>query len=175
MEKEKLSIRELTADDIDSINNYWHDSDASYLHAMGVDVQKLPGKDNFKNMLLNQLATPIEQKTAYCIIWQCDGEAIGHSNTNPTRYGEEAFMHLHVWKPENRRKGWGTELVRLSVAHFFEKLKLKRLYCQPHAHNPAPNILMQKAGFKLKKEYVTTPGSINYEQPVKLWLLTKED
>lgn len=39
--------------------------------------------------------------------------------------------------------------------------------------NPAPNKTLKKAGFELVKEYVTTPGPINFEQPVKLWCLSE--
>ena len=31
---------------------------------------------------------------------------------NQIKFGERAFMHLHLWNPENRRKGIGSELVQ---------------------------------------------------------------
>ena len=68
----------------------------------------------------------------------------------------------------------GLELVKLTLPHFFEKLKLRKLYCEPYALNPAPNKTLARAGFELMKEYTTTPGPLNFEQPVKLWQMTRK-
>ncbi|MUV02499.1 hypothetical protein GN157_02150 [Flavobacterium rakeshii] len=57
----------------------------------------------------------------------------------------------------------------MSTAAYFNNLKLKKLYCQPNAFNPSPNKTLEKAGFRFVKEYITTPGSITFEQAVKLW------
>jgi len=40
--------------------------------------------------------------------------------------------------------------------------------------NPAPHKTLEKAGFHLAKEYTTVPGSINFEQQVKQWLITRQ-
>jgi RimJ/RimL family protein N-acetyltransferase len=126
-------------------------------------------------MLLEQLNSPIEQKRAYCIIWEEDGKPIGHSNTNPTFYGKEATMHLHLWNNETRQKGTGTQLLKLTLPLFFENLKLRNLVCEPYALNPAPNKTLEKAGFTLVKKYITTPGFLNFEQPVMRWELSEEN
>ena len=170
-----LSVREIQISDVPNFISYWFDSDPPYLYNMGVDINKMPSREEFHQMLLEQLNTPIEQRKSYCIIWEHNGEAIGHSNTNPTIYGEEAKMHLHIWSQSERKKGMGTELLKLSVHHFFEKLKLKTLWCEPYALNTAPNKTLEKAGFKLVKEYVTIPGFVCYEQPVKQWVMSFED
>jgi [ribosomal protein S5]-alanine N-acetyltransferase len=169
-----LSVRELQLKDIEPLCNYWFKASEQHLLAMGVDIKKLPSREVFTLMLNEQLNTPIEQKKAYCIIWQNDGKAIGHSNTNPTKYGEEATMHLHLWENGTRKKGMGTELLKMTLKRFFEDLKLKKINCEPYALNPAPNKTLEKAGFTFIKEYLTIPGSLNFEQPVRRWELTRE-
>jgi RimJ/RimL family protein N-acetyltransferase len=169
-----LSIREIQHQDIDLICNYWLNSSESHLLGMGVDVKKVPSREVLTLMLNDQLNAPIQQKKAYCIIWENEGKAIGHSNTNPTKYGEEATMHLHLWNSESRKKGMGAELLKMTLKRFFEDLKLKKLYCEPYALNPAPNRTLEKAGFTFVREYITIPGSLNFEQPVRRWELTKE-
>lgn len=141
---------------------------------MGVDVSKMINRETFEERLSSQFSLPIEQRNAYCIIWEVDGKPVGHCNSNPTKFGDEANMHLHVWKSEFRKKGLGLLFLEMTLPIFFQKLKLERLYCEPYALNPAPNRTVEKAGFKLEREYVTTPGSFNFEQPVKRWFLTKE-
>jgi RimJ/RimL family protein N-acetyltransferase len=83
-------------------------------------------------------------------------------------------MHLHLWNSETRGKGIGCELVKLTLPYFFEKLKLKDLYCEPYALNPAPNNTIQKAGFEFVNEHITMPGAFNFEQRVRKWHLSYE-
>lgn len=175
MPETQLTVRELQETDIDFIASYWMQAEPAALLAMGADQNKMPSRDQFIHMLQGQLKLPLEQKRSYCLIWEANGSPIGHCNTNPTVFGEEAFMHLHLWHKEVRNRNLGTRLVQLSLRHFFEKLQLKRLFSEPYALNPAPNKTLEKAGFRLEKEYVTTPGSLNFEQPVKRWILTRED
>ena len=174
MNKPILSVRELRQSDIGDLVNYWHTASESYLQGMGADKTKLPSREEFVQSLTNHINTPIEQRISYCVIWEVDGKPAGHSNTNPTKYGEDAFMHLHLWNSGQRQKGLGAELVKLTLPYYFNKLRLKKLYSEPYALNPAPNKTFQKLGFELVKEYITIPGYLNFQQPVKQWLMTRE-
>jgi RimJ/RimL family protein N-acetyltransferase len=169
-----LSIREMQVSDIPRIADYWLHAEAPFLLGMGVDVNKLPSREQLTNTLTEQIKKPIETKRAFCLIWLMDEQPVGHTNTNPTWYGKEAYMHLHIWKTDLRQKGLGAAFIQLSLPVYFEKLRLKKLYCEPYALNPAPNKTIEKAGFVLEKEYITIPGSLNFEQPVKRWVLTLE-
>ncbi|MDF2437503.1 MAG: hypothetical protein K0Q95_1879 [Bacteroidota bacterium] len=171
---DELSVRELTETDISLIADYWLTADSSFLEGMGVDLNKLPSRGELSNMLLMQLQTPLVHKRSFCMIWELNGNPVGHSNVNPMQFGEEATMHLHLWKNAERKRGMGSELVRLTLPHFFEKLQLKKLISEPYALNPAPNKTLEKVGFEFVKEYITIPGSLNFEQPVKRWEMTLE-
>ncbi len=164
-----LSVRELSAADIELIANYWFDASPAFLEGMGVDLAKLPTRIELTDMLREQLRQPVEQKKSYCLIWEVDGQAAGHSNINKIVFGEEAYMHLHLWQTGLRQKGLGTALVKLTIPHFFETYQLKTLYCEPYALNPAPNKTLAQAGFEFVGSYVTVPGWINFEQEVNLW------
>jgi RimJ/RimL family protein N-acetyltransferase len=169
-----LSVREMQLTDIPAVVNYWTTATDAHLTGMGVDLGKMPTAPQFAEMLAKNIQTPVNQRISCCVIWQVDGVAVGHSNTNPTRFGEQAFMHLHLWNSDSRRQGLGTGLVRLSLSYYFETLQLKRLFCEPYALNPAPNKTLARVGFEFVKEYVTTPGYINFEQPVKRWMMSRE-
>ena len=175
MPQPHLSVREIAEADIDAIINYWHNSDDTFLAGMGVDLAKIPAKEDMRMMLRSQLTQGYNEKQSYCIIWLEAGKAIGHSNINKIIFGEEAFMHLHIWDKAERKKGTGTVLIQLSLPYFFENLSLKKLYCEPYALNPAPNKTLKKAGFSFVKEYITIPGYLNFEQPVNLWEMRYED
>jgi RimJ/RimL family protein N-acetyltransferase len=174
MIEDALSIRELSLADFDIFSSYWLNADESHLANMGVDSKKLPGKEDFFKYWSSQLEIPIEHTLSYCIIWEKNNIPVGHSSTRPTNFGKEAYMHLHLWNSEERKKGIGFEFIKLTIPHYFEKLRLLDLYCEPYALNPAPNRLLEKAGFEFVKEYITIPGPFNFEQPVKLWKLCYE-
>jgi ribosomal-protein-alanine N-acetyltransferase len=169
-----LTVRELHTNDIPALVNYWMRASPDFLTGMGVDLAKLPSAKDFSERLNSQLLLPVDKRVSYCLIWELDGERVGHCNTNPTFFGNEAMMHLHMWNSENRGAGYGLEFVNLSLPHFFKTLQLKKLISEPYALNPSPNKTLNKAGFELVKEYTTVPGSLNFEQPVKRWELTVE-
>jgi len=167
-----LSAREIQQSDIEYIIQYWLTGDPAFLTGMGVDLDKMPSREEWVAMLTEQLAQPYPEKKSYCTIWLADNKAIGHCNVNKIKFGDEAYMHLHMWYPNLRKKGIGTQLVKMSLPYFFENLELKKIYSEPYALNMAPNKSLEKAGFIFIKEYLTTPGFLNFEQPVNLWELT---
>ena len=169
----QLEVRSMREEDIPHLVNYWTTANEAYLRGMGADIKKMPSPDQFHKMLHQQLHTRDQYKQAFATIWVVDGEACGHSNVNKIKYGEEAYMHLHLWKATNRKKGVGTELVKKSLALFFEHLKLQTVWCEPYALNSAPNRVLEKVGFEFIKSHITVPGSINFEQEVNRWKMDK--
>ena len=168
-----ITVRDIELKDIDLIANYWLESASDFLINMGVDLNKLPTRSGLRKMLTEQINTSITDKKSYALIWEFDGKQIGHSNVNGIEYGKQATMHLHLWKSNNRKKGIGTELIKKSLPFYFERLKIEKLICEPYALNPAPNKTLEKVGFEFVKKYRTIPGSLNFEQEVNRWELTK--
>ena len=170
-----LAVREIEHSDIEHIVKYWTESDPAFLRGMGVDLDKLPGRDQWVESLSRQIESDIEDKKAYALIWVVDDEPVGHCNVNQIEFGEHAHMHLHLWNRRFRKRGIGTELVRQSLPYFFERLQLKKLFCAPYALNLAPNKTLAKVGFKFLEQRKTTPGDINFEQVVNHWVMTRSD
>lgn len=168
-----LSVREIHQSDIPLIADYWLLSDPGFMKGMGVQQDKLLSREQWYQMLEEQLVLPYDQKQSYCIIWEIDGRPVGHSNANRIRYGQDAYMHLHLWNNIYRQKGSGSALVRMTLPYFFERLRLKTLYCEPYALNPAPNNTLPRLGFTFVRTHRTIPGPICFEQDVNLWALTE--
>lgn len=171
----QLSVREIQANDINLIISYWLDSDPDFMKSMGVDLSKIPNKEQWREMLSEQLNQPYKEKKSYCIIWLVDEIPVGHSNVNKIIFGKEAYMHLHIWNAGNRAKGFGIDFIKMTIPFFFKNIKLKTLYCEPYALNPAPNKTLEKIGFSFLKSYTCIPGWLNFEQEVNLWELTFND
>mgnify|MGYP000362622380 CR=1 FL=1 len=168
-----LDIREIELRDIQLIIDYWLKSDKNYLISLGVDLNKLPSENQINTMLTGQINTDLRRKQSYALIWEINNVAIGHCNVNNIKFGEEATMHLHIWRKKDRKKGVGFFLLNQSLEHFFKTLNLKKIICEPYAENNAPNRTLKKAGFKFIKSYKTIPGSLNFEQEVNRWEISK--
>jgi len=169
----KLFVRELREADIELLADYWSASDPYHLIGMGVDLQKVPPRSDLIAMLSTQLGLPLKGRQSHYTIWEVDCTPIGHCNVNKIRFGCDAYMHLHVWRSDQRRRGLGAPLVRESLRYFFGQLELEDLYCEPYALNPAPNALLAKTGFELIKQYTIVPGAINFKQPVNRWHMSR--
>lgn len=174
MMKSLLSVREMQVSDIPLIVQYWHQSDEQLLLQMGVDPFKIPPKQQLTDYLSIQLEKPISERQSFCIILEIDHTPIGHCNTNPTTFGKNATMHLHIWNAAARKSGNGIQLLQLTLPYFFDRLQLQYLISEPYALNEAPNRTLKKAGFDFIKTYTTVPGSLNFEQSVNQWMLTAE-
>ncbi|QEC66125.1 GNAT family N-acetyltransferase [Panacibacter ginsenosidivorans] len=127
MSNDLLTVREMKQDDIEAITNYWLSADNKYMEAMGVDIAKIPAREEWAAMLMEQLSHPVHEKKSYCIIWEINGAAVGHSNINKIQFAKEAYMHLHLWKKDIRAKGNGTAFVKMTLPYYFENYQLK--YC----------------------------------------------
>jgi len=175
MSDAQIDVKEASLQDIRLIADYWEKASDAYLESLGVDLSKRVSGDVLIDRLTIQHSLAYSDKQAYPVIWFVDNRPVGHCNINMISYGEEAHMHLHLWEPLLRRSGYGARLVKLSLPFFFENFKLQKIICEPYALNDAPNKTLEKVGFTFVKEYITVPGAINFEQPVKQWEITVDD
>ena len=171
---DKLSVRPWQIEDFDSIIDYFLKSDRDYLFSMRIDVSKLPSKDDWLKIMSSDFNKASENKQFYYIMWLLDGKAIGHSNINKIIFGQEAYMHLHVWDESRRKKGMGLAFLKKTLPYYFNTFHLKSLYCEPFAFNPAPNKALEKLGFDFIKSYETVPGWINLYQAVNRWSINEK-
>ncbi len=174
MQTNNLSVRAMRDDDIPLIVDYFLTAEPDFLQIMGVDQAKLPPRAEWLDMLYRNHEQSIEKKSFYYILWQMNDDPIGHSNINKIVWGQEAYMHLHLWRRDIRQHGMGEQFVRMTLPYYFDTFKLEVLYCEPSALNPAPNRTLEKIGFEFVKSYETIPGWINSLQTVNRWCLTKE-
>ena len=170
----KLCVREMKLEETEIIVNYFRQSTAEHLELLGVDPTRLPDPVRWREFCAHEYSQPIEQRKTLLVLWKLDGAAAGFSTADKIIYGQEAYMHLHMINPEQRKAGIGTACVKETAKIYFSSLKLQRLFCEPNAFNIAPNRTLQNAGFKYLKSHNTVPSPINYHQAVTRWVLEKE-
>ena len=171
----KLSTRELIESDIERIVDYFLNADIDFLKHMGADKLKLPERKPWINLIQAEYGKTYKEKEFYYIIWQIDGQPVGHSNINNIEFGKTAAMHLHLWENDSRRKGLAAEFLKSSIQDYFENFKLQKIICEIRIENTAPLKVLEKNGFELMRTYDTTPGWINYHQTVNRYELVKEN
>lgn len=167
------TVREMMDSEVDIIIEYFQSATPEHLEMLGVDPTRLPPVEPWRERLRRECTLPFDQRSVVPVIWLSDGRPIGFSTADKIRYGEQANMHLHVVDPERRHRGLGTECVRRTVDIYFERLKLKRLFCEPNAFNVPPNRTLQKAGFKYLKTHLIVPGPLNFHQAVTRWVIER--
>jgi RimJ/RimL family protein N-acetyltransferase len=168
----ELRVRPMGVEDLDVRIRYFHDATDEHLELLGVDRSKLGMLEAWRRQFENSLTLPVEQRTDYGLIWEADGDTAGFSTADRIAFGDQAYMHLHVLRAEDRRRGYGRELVRGSVRTYVELFESERLFCEPHAFNTAPNRALQAAGFTYVSTQRTTPAPLNVEQVTNLWVFT---
>ncbi|MGH7640960.1 MAG: GNAT family N-acetyltransferase [Candidatus Dormibacteria bacterium] len=151
--------------------DYFHNASDDHLRHLGVDRRLLPDRDSWLRFYRDDYALPIEDRLNYNLLWLLDDEVVGFSTADPIRFGEEAFMHLHILEPGQRHQGLGQHFVRLSARKYFRTLHLQRLFCEPNALNVAPNRTLQRAGFRYLFSHRVRPNPINFPQVTTRWVL----
>ncbi|MGH9043410.1 MAG: GNAT family N-acetyltransferase [Acidimicrobiales bacterium] len=159
MTDDRLSVRPMCLDEVHIRIAYFHNASDDYLNTLGVD----------RTLLL-----ALRERETYGLLWEHDGQPAGFSTLDRIRFGEEAFMHLHILESSNRRIGFGTHFVRLSLRHYLEVLKLHHLYCEPNAFNTAPNRTVQRAGFRYLFSHEATPSPIDFPQATTRWVFERD-
>lgn len=165
--------REMTLLETDVVIDYFHGATPEFLNSLGVDPARLPSSKIWRARYEDEYRQPLDKRKTLLVLWEAGGVPIGFSTADKIVVGQEAYMHLHIVRPDKRRAGTGTALVRATAAIYFEKLKLQRLFCEPYAFNAAPNRTLQKAGFKYVMTHETIPGPLNFHQPVNRWVLER--
>jgi RimJ/RimL family protein N-acetyltransferase len=168
-----LTVREMTSSEVDVVIDYFQNSTPEYLDMLGVDPTRLPPPESWRERMRHDCTLPVDQRARVLVIWLSDDRPVGFSTCDKIIFGEQANMHLHVTDAERRHQGVGVTCVKRSVDIYFDRLKLKRLFCEPNAFNVAPNRTLQKAGFKYLKTHMTVPGPFNFHQAVTRWVMER--
>jgi len=160
--------------DYERVVDYFLNADDQFLAGMGVRRNKLPPRKAWVDRIAADLELDDREKQSFFVAWLYNGEAVGHSNINSIKFGHQAHMHLHIWKPELRRSGLGVEFLTKSIDIYFARFLLSKLICEPWSQNAAPNRCLGKAGFRFVRCYTTIPSPINIELQANRYELTAE-
>lgn len=172
MPKDDVAIRPFESEaDYCGMIDYFRGCTDEQLLVMGVDRGKLPSRQAWFESAWRdqQRAENDPERDRFYLAWLLNGENVGHSSINRIHWGDSAHAHLHLWRPDLRSAGIGTEFFRRSISFYFDRFELQRVVVEPNADNSAPNRVLAKLGFEFVTRYRTVPGPVNFEQTVTRW------
>ena len=167
----EISVREMLLSEVELRIRYFHEASDDYLIGLGVDRALLPSPEAWMAFHEQDYQCPLPERENYLLLWELENRPVGFSTLDHIVFGHEAFMHLHMVEPAQRRQGLGTEFVRRSATVYFKVFELARLYSEPKALNVGPNRTLQRAGFSYVQSYDRAPGPLNFRQITNLWVL----
>src|SRR5215471_4406840 len=110
-ETKALEVRPFScASEYEGMIDYFLGAEDAFLEGMGVARTLLPTRHAWLQAALADHQLPDREKDRLYVAWLYQGHQIGHSSVNKIRFGDEAFFHLHIWRPEFRKLGFGLYL-----------------------------------------------------------------
>jgi RimJ/RimL family protein N-acetyltransferase len=170
----ELTVRPLASPDFDRFISYWFDLLPEEVARLGVAKERLPSRNQMRADLETMPATPAGNARSFILAWCIDGKAIGHSSLKEIVYGQSANMHLHMWDVEARGKGFGPDLFCMSAVEFYDRFKLKEIFCEPKSDNPSPNRMLQRIGFPLLEQRTGAASEISAVSTLNRYLIQRE-
>jgi RimJ/RimL family protein N-acetyltransferase len=168
------TIRPLIHVELANIVDYFLSLSPKDDERMGTDRKNLPAREEWIQMLIEDSHQPIEQRQFYYLGFFLDNTAIGHAGINKINFGNEAYIHFHIWKPQLHRQGLGRFYLKEAVQYYFNHFKLKKIICEPNVENIAPNKTLLKSGFTLCDTYRIKPSILSFEHAVNRYEIEKD-
>lgn len=140
---DRVILRSVDSSDIDTIL-LWENSSAEPLY--GVYDEEYTREDVVQFVENQQRYSLAETEQLRLMICSHEGERLGCIDL--TEYdGRKAFVSILIFDLDNRRKGFGTEALRLLIS-YAKSLDLQTLYANILPENLPSISLFEKAGFE---------------------------
>jgi|ERR1700735_1301873 RimJ/RimL family protein N-acetyltransferase len=154
-----LELRDLTADDVPAIVDYWVHSPTEFLDAMGVDLARLGSSKQIHERFATAIPTgDFGQSRMAFGIW-LNEEFVGYTLLN--RYSDEVnYSHWHIVDANLRAKGISTALYPWRLKTFFEVTPISRLIHQTRTSNLGVNRMLDKFVPVAESVYVEKPDGV---------------
>ena len=143
----KKEVRPLIGKNLERVVDYFLNLTPEDDLRMGSDRKNFMSQDEWIKLLIDDSQKPLHKRKFFYLGWFLDDHLIGHCNINKIIYGQEAFIHLHLWMLKLREQGLGSDFLIKAVDFYFKNFKLERILGEPKSDNPGPNKTLVKCGF----------------------------
>lgn len=176
IEEHRVSLSEITYQDVKLLMSYWYDSPEDFVKGMSVNRQGMPEREVFTKKLHEKIDACQRNpniKSNYLAI-KLDSKTIGVHSLSDILDGESAVFHAHIFEQQLRGKGIGKISYLKAFGIFFKRFNLETLEFKTPIVNTASNKLKQSLGIEAVERIVLNkphllPGTeaIRYVLPYK--------
>jgi hypothetical protein len=139
----EATLRDLTAQDVDSIVHYWYESDEAFLDFVGIDRARLGDRENTRQRFLQAISTGDPNQRSLAFVITVAGAFAGFTLLN-RRTPEINYSHWHITNPDLRGSGISTALYPHRIKVYFDLTPIERLIHQTRTRNVAVNRMLDK-------------------------------
>lgn len=167
-------LRDLGAEDIPAIVEYWLKSPSEFLAFMGVDRERLGSEADITKRLSHAIRTGEAEQANIALGITLDKRLAGYTLLN--RYSpEKNYSHWHIIVPELRAKGISTSLYPLRIKSYFDVAPISRLIHQTRTTNVAVNRMLDKFVPISETKQIENPDGVALPGEFHLRYVSRED
>jgi hypothetical protein len=149
-------VRDMNAEDVESIVDYWFTSSGEFLDFMGIDKERLGTRTDTRQRFLAAIRTGDPAQKSFALAIAIGGKVMGYTLLN--RYAPDVnYSHWHITNPDLRASGISTALYPHRIKAYFDLVPIERLIHQTRTRNIAVNRMLDK--------YVRVAETCHVENP----------
>ena len=146
LETNRLILRTLNIEDIDSVMNFWGDIEVmKYCGGAGTRERELRALQFYINLQKEKGFSP------YIVAKKESGEVIGVCGFNPPNDGYDAELMYHLAK-DYWGRGYATEAAQACIDYARQHTSINRLGASIDPENGASRNVLEKLGFKVYRD-----------------------
>jgi hypothetical protein len=136
-------LRDLGADDLDTIVHFWYGSGDEFLDFLGIDRARLGTTEETRERFRLAIRTGDPDQQSLALAITVDGDFAGYTLLN--RYTSAInYSHWHITNPRLRGGGLSTALYPHRIKAYFDLAPIERLIHQTRTRNLAVNRMLDK-------------------------------
>ena len=162
----EVVFRDLAADDLPRIADYWLNTENAVLEQMGVHQALLGDAEAIMGRFAAAIPTGDPDQPKLGFAFDVDGAMVGYTNLNRISASEN-YSHWHIFDPVWRRSGLSSLLYPYRLRTYFALTPMERLIHQTRPENVGVNRLLDRfvpiaaTCFVEKPDGLSKPGIFN--------------
>lgn len=176
-----VTVRDLAANDVPRVLDYWFRSPPGAVAAMGADPHKMPTEEALASSLRQKLDDEAVRRSAglpsqlNALVVCVDGVGVGFHTINPLVPGKDGVFHAHVWDRGLRGRGIGRQSYPLACRVFVERFDLQRVLFKTPVQNVAAIRVKERLGIRCLGDEVIGFGLIKDGTRARVFELTRDE
>jgi RimJ/RimL family protein N-acetyltransferase len=167
-------LRDLVANDIPAIVDYWASSADEFLDFMGVDRQRLGSQEEIHARFSNSIRSGNPGQASLAFAITLDGHLVGYTLLN--HYSESVnYSHWHIIDPSLRAKGLSTALYPFRIKTYFDAVPIERLTHQTRRRNLGVNRMLDKFVPVAETKFIEKPDGVASPGEFHLRIVSRDD